>query len=168
MRSTGSGSFRTSSIDVNVDKPPILFWGAAIASLPFGRVTPTTSRVPSAIGSLIVLLLTVRLGRRLWGSDAIAYGGAFVALTGIEFFQKCQWCSCDMSMAAFAFLAITLWGKRCSPSPRAKSRSLRCARLGGGGARNSRQGPRRAAVARVLDRRGGSRASASGRWCAFS
>jgi 4-amino-4-deoxy-L-arabinose transferase-like glycosyltransferase len=124
MRSTGEWVVPYISIDVNVDKPPILFWGAAIASLPFGRVTPTASRVPSAIGSLIVLLLTVRLGRRLWGSDAIAYGGAFVALTGIEFFQKCQWCSCDMSMAAFAFIAITFWGEALFGEPPVGSRGV--------------------------------------------
>jgi 4-amino-4-deoxy-L-arabinose transferase-like glycosyltransferase len=111
MRSTGEWVVPYISVDVNVDKPPMLFWGTALASLPFDRVTPTASRVPSAIASLIVLLLTVRLGRRLWGSDAIAYGGALVALTGIEFFQKAQWCSCDMTMAAFAFIAITLWGE---------------------------------------------------------
>jgi 4-amino-4-deoxy-L-arabinose transferase-like glycosyltransferase len=97
--------------NMNVDKPPVLFWSVVVASLPFGRVTDTTSRVPSALGALVVLLLTARLGRRLWGSSAIGYGGALVALTGVEFFQKSQWCSCDMTMAAFAFTAITLWGE---------------------------------------------------------
>jgi len=96
-----------------VDKPPVLFWGVVLASLPFDRVTEATSRVPSAIAALIVLLLTARLGRRLFGSDAVGYGGALIALTGIEFFQKAQWCSCDMTMAAFAFTAITLWGESC-------------------------------------------------------
>jgi len=95
----------------NVDKPPVLFWSVVIASLPFDRVNETTSRLPSAIGALVVLLLTARLGRRLWGVEAIAYGGALVALTGVEFFQKAQWCSCDMTMAAFAFTAITLWSE---------------------------------------------------------
>jgi 4-amino-4-deoxy-L-arabinose transferase-like glycosyltransferase len=104
----------------NVDKPPVLFWSVVIASLPFDRVTDTTSRVPSALGALVVLLATARLGRRLWGSDAIGYGGALVALTGIEFFQKAQWCSCDMVMAAFAFTAVTLWSEAlfCDPPQR--------------------------------------------------
>jgi 4-amino-4-deoxy-L-arabinose transferase-like glycosyltransferase len=96
---------------MNVDKPPVLFWSVVAASSPFGRVTDTTSRVPSAVASLVVLLLTARLGRRLWGSDHIGYGGALVTLTGIEFFQKAEWCSCDMTMAAFVFTAITLWGE---------------------------------------------------------
>jgi 4-amino-4-deoxy-L-arabinose transferase-like glycosyltransferase len=124
MRSTGEWVVPYISVDINVDKPPMLFWGAAIASLPFDRVTPTASRVPSAIASLIVLLLTVRLGRRLWGSDTIAYGGALVALTGIEFFQKAQWCSCDMTMAAFSFMAITLWGEASFDEPPIGGRGL--------------------------------------------
>ena len=91
------------------DKPPILFWAIDLASLPAGRVTATTARIPSAIGALVVLLLTARLGRRLWGSAAVGAGGALVLLTGVEFFQKAQWVSCDMTMAAFAFVALTLW-----------------------------------------------------------
>jgi 4-amino-4-deoxy-L-arabinose transferase-like glycosyltransferase len=101
----------------NVEKPPVLFWAVVIASLPFDRVTETTSRVPSAIGALIVLLLAVRLGRRLWGSDVIAYGAALITLTGIEFFQKAQWCSCDMPMAAFAWTAIILWSEAAFGDP---------------------------------------------------
>jgi 4-amino-4-deoxy-L-arabinose transferase-like glycosyltransferase len=95
----------------NVDKPPVLFWSVCLASLPLDRVTATTARIPSALGALAVLLLTARLGRRLFRDDAVAYGGALIALTGIEFFQKAEWCSCDMTMAAFAFAAITLWGE---------------------------------------------------------
>ena len=117
MRSKGEWVVPYISVDINVDKPPMIFWGAAIASLPFDRVTPAASRIPSAIASLIVLLLTVRLGRRLWGSDTIAYGGALIALTGIEFFQKSQWCSCDMTMAAFAFMALTLWSEASFDEP---------------------------------------------------
>ena len=91
------------------DKPPVLFWAIDLASLPAGRVTAATARIPSAIGALVVLLLTARLGRRLWGSAAVGAGGALVLLTGVEFFQKAQWVSCDMTMTAFALVALTLW-----------------------------------------------------------
>ena len=113
--------------DKNVDKPPVLFWSVVIASLPFDRVNETTSRVPSAIGALVVLLLTARLGRRLWGVDAIGYGGALVALTGVEFFQKAQWCSCDMTLAAFAFTAITLWSEALFGESREERPAMRIA-----------------------------------------
>lgn len=93
----------------NADKPPMLFWGINLASLGASRVSEFTARVPSAIASLVVLFLAIRLGRRLWGSEAVGFGGALVLLTGIEFFQKAEWVSCDMILAAWSWLAITLW-----------------------------------------------------------
>ncbi len=111
----------------NVDKPPVLFWSVALASLPFDRVTAATSRVPSALAALVVLLLTARMGRRLWGSDAIGYGGALITLTGIEFFQKAEWCSCDMTMAAFAWTAMTLWSEAIFGEPAPGRPGLRIA-----------------------------------------
>lgn len=129
MKSSGEWVVPYIGDDKNVDKPPVLFWSVVIASLPFDRVNEATSRVPSAIAALVVLLLTARLGRRLWGSDAIGYGGALVTLTGVEFFQKAQWCSCDMTMAAFAFIAITLWSEALFGEPSQK-RPLFCIAAG--------------------------------------
>ena len=91
------------------DKPPILFWSIDLASLPLGRVHAATARVPSAIGALVILLLTIRLGRRVWGSRAVGAAGALVLLTCFEFFIRAQWVSCDMLMMAFSFVALTLW-----------------------------------------------------------
>src|SRR6185436_18094992 len=127
MRTTGEWVVPYIGDEKVVDKPPVLFWGVVLASLPFDRVTEATSRVPSAIASLIVLLLTARLGRRFYGSDAIGYGGALIALTGIEFFQKAQWCSCDMTMAAFAFTTLTLWRESCFEDPPPDRKTLRIA-----------------------------------------
>lgn len=127
MRTSGEWIVPYIGDEIVIDKPPVLFWGVALASLPFDRVTEATSRVPSAIAALIVLLLTARLGRRLFQSDAIGYGGALIALTGVEFFQKSQWCSCDMTMAAFAFSAITLWSESCFGDPIPDRSSLRIA-----------------------------------------
>ena len=127
MRDTGDWVVPHIGDNMNVDKPPVLFWSVVIASLPFERVTDTTSRVPSAVAALVVLLLTARLGSRLWGSRVIGYGGAFVTLTGVEFFQKAQWCSCDMTMAAFAFAALTLWGEAAFREPAPSRPGLRIA-----------------------------------------
>jgi 4-amino-4-deoxy-L-arabinose transferase-like glycosyltransferase len=91
------------------DKPPLLFWAIDVVSLPWEQVKEWTSRVPSALASILVLLLVVRMGRRLWGSTAVGVGGAAVLLTGIEFFQKSQWVSCDMLMTALAWTALTCW-----------------------------------------------------------
>jgi 4-amino-4-deoxy-L-arabinose transferase-like glycosyltransferase len=119
MKTTGDWVVPRDGDEILVEKPPLLFWSVGLASLPFDRVTETTARLPSALAALVVLLMTVRTGRRLWGSDTIAYGGALVTLTGIEFFQKAQWCSCDMVTAAFVWMAIVLWSEPafCDPPP---------------------------------------------------
>ncbi len=89
------------------DKPPLLFWAINLASLFLPRVNEFTARIPSALASLAVLLLTVRLGRRLFASEEIGVGGALVLLTGIEFFQKTEWVSCDMPLTAGVLVALT-------------------------------------------------------------
>ncbi len=127
MKASGDWIVPAIGDDANVDKPPLLFWSVVVASLPFDRVTETTSRLPSAFGALVVLLLTARLGRRLWGSEVVGYAGAFIALTGIEFFQKAQWCSCDMTMAAFAWTAITLWSESLFDDRKPQRATLRIA-----------------------------------------
>jgi 4-amino-4-deoxy-L-arabinose transferase-like glycosyltransferase len=89
------------------DKPPVLFWAINLVSLPLPRVTELTARIPSALASLVVLLLTVRLGQRLFGREEIGLGGAVILLTGIEFFQKTEWVACDMLLTAGVFVALT-------------------------------------------------------------
>ncbi|MFN7966842.1 MAG: phospholipid carrier-dependent glycosyltransferase [Acidobacteriota bacterium] len=93
----------------NADKPPGLFWSVNLVSLVTGHVTETTARVPSALAALMVMFLTVRLGRRLWGDATLGLGAAAMLVTGVEFSQKGQWCSCDMLLTAFSLGASTLW-----------------------------------------------------------
>lgn len=47
------------------DKPPLYFWAEAALSLPSGRVSPWTARLPSVVCGLLVVLLLLDLGRRL-------------------------------------------------------------------------------------------------------
>jgi len=54
----------------NVDKPPMLTWLAAAASLPSGRVTAFTLYLPTALATLAVALLLVVAGRRELGGRA--------------------------------------------------------------------------------------------------
>ena len=49
---------------VNTHKPPLFFWLIALLSLPLGRVTSFTARLPSALASLGTVAMTLRLGRR--------------------------------------------------------------------------------------------------------
>ena len=109
MKESGNWIVPTIGGITNPDKPPLLLWAIGLVSLPFPRVTEVTARIPSALAALAVLLLTMRLGLRLWGSQAVGAGAALILLTGIEFFQKAQWVSCDMLLTAWTMTAITLW-----------------------------------------------------------
>jgi len=54
----------------NTDKPPLLVWLAALASLPSGRVTLFTMYLPTALATVAVTWLIFALGRREWSARA--------------------------------------------------------------------------------------------------
>jgi 4-amino-4-deoxy-L-arabinose transferase-like glycosyltransferase len=93
----------------NSDKPPVLFWLINLAAAWQPRISEAAARLPSALSSLVVLLLAMRLGNRLWGRKEIGLAGALVLLTINGFFHRAQWVSCDMPLTAFSWLAITFW-----------------------------------------------------------
>lgn len=93
----------------NADKPPVLFWSINLASAFLPRVNEFSARVPSAISALVVLLLVMRLGRRLWGRPGLGFLAAVMLLTNYHFFHRAQWVSCDMPLTALSWIAITLW-----------------------------------------------------------
>ncbi len=66
---------------VTTDKPPLFFWLIAIFSLPFGNVLSLTARIPSALAMLGSVILTVRLGSRLWGEREGILAGLILATT---------------------------------------------------------------------------------------
>jgi len=93
----------------NSEKPPVLFWLINLAAVSQPHISETAARIPSALSALLVLLLVMRLGTRLWNSKEIGLAGALVLLTISGFFHRAQWVSCDMPLAAFSWITITLW-----------------------------------------------------------
>ncbi len=93
----------------NADKPPVIFWAANLFSLDRDRVTEGRSRILASLGALAALLLTLRLGRRLWDSAETGLLGAAIAVTTVEFSQKAQWMSCDMPLVGLVFGVLVLW-----------------------------------------------------------
>jgi 4-amino-4-deoxy-L-arabinose transferase-like glycosyltransferase len=93
----------------NSEKPPALFWLINLAAVWQSHISETTARIPSALSSLLILFLVMRLGTRLWGSKELGLAAALVLLTSNGFFHRAQWVSCDMPLAAFAWISITLW-----------------------------------------------------------
>ena len=66
---------------VTTDKPPLFFWLIALFSLPAGRVTSLTARLPSALAMLAATALTIRLARRFAGERAGPLAGLVFATT---------------------------------------------------------------------------------------
>ena len=109
MRDSGRWFVPTIGEVPNADKPPMLFWLVNLAAFWQPRIGEAAARVPSALGALVVLLLSLRLGRRLWGAPEVGLAGALVLVTTGAFLHRAQWVSCDMPLAAFVWIALTAW-----------------------------------------------------------
>ncbi len=91
---------------VNTHKPPFFFWLIALLSLPLGRVTSFTARLPSALASLGTLALILRLGRRS-ASERTAVLGAFMLTTTYLFWDKARSVQIDAVMCCLIWVALS-------------------------------------------------------------
>ena len=91
--------------EVYTQKPPLYYWMAAAFGAPFGKVTETSARLPSALAGLLCLWLTMRLGNRLFGSP-VGILGAVLLLSVFEFGHLARRVQLDVMLAAFELLAL--------------------------------------------------------------
>jgi 4-amino-4-deoxy-L-arabinose transferase-like glycosyltransferase len=91
---------------VNSHKPPLFFWLIAVFSIPFGAVTEFTARLPSVLAALATLVLTMRLGRRWFGSRTAALAGCLLA-TSYMFWDKARWSQIDSLLCFLIWLALS-------------------------------------------------------------
>ncbi|MBN1257175.1 MAG: glycosyltransferase family 39 protein [Planctomycetes bacterium] len=94
--------------DVRLQKPPLAYWLVVAASLPEGRVTEFTGRLPSAIAAVLAALLLCRWGREVIGG----YGGLLAAVAFITT-GSCWWqarnSTIEMTHLFFVMLALYSW-----------------------------------------------------------
>jgi 4-amino-4-deoxy-L-arabinose transferase-like glycosyltransferase len=93
------------------EKPPLLAWLIALASLPGGRVTEATAQLPVALAALAAVVFTFLCGARLLGSEAGVLGGLALAVT-YGFFAHSQLILPDMLVVACvcaAIYALVVW-----------------------------------------------------------
>ena len=82
MMARGDWLLPTVNGELYPDKPPLLFWGIGIASLPGRRITETTARIPSALAGLTLVLAVYLLSRRVLGArGALAAAGTLAVST---------------------------------------------------------------------------------------
>ena len=91
---------------VNTHKPPFFFWLIALLSLPLGRVTSLTARLPSAFASLGTVAMTLRLGRR-GSSERTAVLAVFILATSYLFWDKARSVQIDAVMCCLIWVALS-------------------------------------------------------------
>ncbi len=93
------------------EKPPLLFWAMAAASLPFDDVTPIPARLPSVLAGVMTVLITYLLARKLY-DDKVAFWAAVIMATSQRFWWQARFGQIDMLLTAclsLALLAFWLW-----------------------------------------------------------
>ena len=91
---------------VNTHKPPFFFWLIALLSLPLGRVTSLTARLPSAFASLGTAAMTLRLGRR-GSSERTAVLAVFILATSYLFWDKARSVQIDAVLCCLIWVALS-------------------------------------------------------------
>ncbi len=90
-------------------KPPLFNWAVAVISLPWGKVTELTARLPSAIGGLVGVLATYWLGMTLFGSRKTALFSAMALATSPIYFNQARWVQVDMLLSTFVLLSLSFF-----------------------------------------------------------
>jgi 4-amino-4-deoxy-L-arabinose transferase-like glycosyltransferase len=99
-----------------LQKPPLFFWLAAVASLPSGTVDEFTLRLPSSITAVLCVVALFYLGRAMYGRRAGALA-AIVLATSQDFFMEARWAHPDMllclcmTIATLAFYRSAVAGE---------------------------------------------------------
>jgi 4-amino-4-deoxy-L-arabinose transferase-like glycosyltransferase len=77
------------------EKPPLLFWGIRLASLPSGRITETSARIPSAVAGVCLVLAIYFLSRRALGPRGAFLSALSLAVSSF-FVEQARYVQHDM------------------------------------------------------------------------
>lgn len=90
-----------------VNKPPLFYWIVAASDRLAGEATERSARMPSLVMGLLMLIITVLLGRRVYG-DRVAFIGGLILLSMPLFLALSKCCITDMTLSTFMVAALTL------------------------------------------------------------
>ena len=88
------------------DKPPLLFWLINICSIPFGKITALSARLPSAFAGIGCCLTVFYLGKLLYQNTRIALLAALILATSSKFLWMAHRVAFDVLLAFFVTMAI--------------------------------------------------------------
>lgn len=90
------------------DKPPLFFWAINGFGRLLGGIDEWAARLPSALSTVLAMLLIERLGARLY-DPRTGLLGALVFATSLQILERGRWASIDMTLTLFVLSAIALF-----------------------------------------------------------
>lgn len=108
MRRTGDWVVPRLGDAPRLKKPPLAYWMVLLASLPFDAVEEGNSRLPSAAAGVGALLVTLALGRCLFGRRA-GMLGALALGTTLLVWREARTTGIEMPLLFFDLLALYGW-----------------------------------------------------------
>jgi len=96
-----------------LNKPQLTYWGVALSSMPFGRVTETSAAIPGALASIAAVAGVIAIGWRIWGWRTGAVAGLVLATTPLQFDMAHQVLP-DMPLSAWLVWALYFFSRAAS------------------------------------------------------
>ena len=93
------------------DKPPLLFWLINLFSIPFGKITALSSRLPSALAGIGSCLAIFYLGKSLYRNTRIGLMSALILATSSKFLWMAHRVAFDVILTFFVTMAILCFYK---------------------------------------------------------
>ncbi|MCF6147585.1 MAG: glycosyltransferase family 39 protein [Candidatus Kuenenia sp.] len=87
-------------------KPPLLFWMVNLFSIPFGKITHLSGRLPSAFAGIGCCLLLFNFGRNVFHNTRIGLLSALILATSIKFLWMSHRVAFDVLLTFFVMAAI--------------------------------------------------------------
>jgi 4-amino-4-deoxy-L-arabinose transferase-like glycosyltransferase len=110
MRETGDWWVPHLNGERYTEKPPLFFWAIAVASVPFGEVTETAVRLPSALAAIGTLLLVFGIGERRFGRRAAWFAAAALG-TSWTVAWHARFGQIDMLLTFLVTLGVWCWSR---------------------------------------------------------
>lgn len=88
------------------DKPPLLFWLINVFSVPFGKITALSSRLPSAFAGIGCCLAIFYFSKRLYQNTRIGLLSALILATSSKFLWMAHRVAFDVLLTFFVTMAI--------------------------------------------------------------
>src|SRR5580765_5210547 len=89
------------------DKPPLFFWAINGFGRILGGIDEWAARLPSAVATVLAMLLIERLGSRLYDRKT-GLLAAMVFATSLQILERGRWASIDMTLNLFVLSAVAL------------------------------------------------------------